>query len=436
MSHPTFVINLKKRTDRKEYIVKEFSAKQEFSLNIVEADENPKGGLGLWSTIQRILANINQEYIIICEDDLEFTKYYSEKYLNDSITKARKYDADVLLGGISWCSSFIEVLPKLFWVERFGGTHFTVIFKKFMNVILNTSMENFDAVDFRIASLTHNCLCMFPFISTQKEFGYSDATPSNNQPGRVTAMFNSTIQKIKVVKRVAKTYKVIQEKIAKEKISQLYENITIPTYIINLPERKERLKHIRKEFVGKPEFDITLIEGCKHEVGAYGLWLSIRKIIKMAIQNEDDVIIICEDDHQFTEYYSKEYLLQNIIEAYEQGADYLSGGTGHFGYAVPITENRFWVSNCSSTQFVVLYKRFFNLILNEPFDKKVIADLLYSEMTSNKMVLYPFISNQKDFGYSDITAVHNEQPGLVQRMFKESEYRLNLIQQAYLKYSN
>lgn len=259
MPHPTFVINLKKRTDRKKHIVNEFSSREEFALNIVEADENPKGCLGLWSTIQRILANINQQYIIVCEDDLEFTKYYSKNYLNDSIVKARKLNADILLGGISWCSSFIQVSPKLFWVEKFGGAQFMVIFQKFVEVILNAGMENFDAADYKIASLSNSALFMYPFISTQKEFGYSDATADNNRPGRVSAFFKSTSQKIALLKQVDQTYKKIQQRIINEKMNVDYDNIVIPAYIIDSSGKKERLKQIRREFYGRREFDVKIL---------------------------------------------------------------------------------------------------------------------------------------------------------------------------------
>jgi GR25 family glycosyltransferase involved in LPS biosynthesis len=433
MPHPTFVINLKKRTDRKAHIMREFNCRQEFSFNIVEAVEDPKGAIGLWYTIQRILSNINREYIIICEDDTEFTKHYSKKYLNDSIARARKFNADILLGGISWSSSFIQISSKLFWVEKFAGAQFMVIFQKFMEVIRNASMDNFDAADYRIASLTHSALFMFPFISTQKEFGYSDATPNNNQPGRVSAFFKSTAQKIKLLKQVDKTYRVMQKKIDKEKAFNNYENIIISTYIINLSERKEGLKYIRKEFAGKPEFDVKIVKACKHKIGACSLWLSIRKVIRMAIQNNDDVIVICEDNHQFTSHYSKEYFLKNVIEAYKQGASYLSGGTERFNYAVPITENRFWISNCLSTQFIVIYKRFFNCIINEPFDEKVIAGTHYSEITSNKMILYPFISYQKEIDFSDETNAHKNK-NLANRLFAESESRFKVIQEAFINY--
>lgn len=138
------------------------------------------------------------------------------------------------------------------------------------------------------------------------------------------------------------------------------KGIYIPTYVINLPNRIDRKQHILKEFQSKDEFELKIIEACTHPVGAIGLWNSIVKIIKEAIRNDDDAIIICEDDHYFTENYSSDYLLDNILGAFEQGADILSGGIGGFGYAVPVAKNRYWVDWIWCTQFIVVYKKFYH----------------------------------------------------------------------------
>jgi glycosyl transferase family 25 len=155
----------------------------------------------------------------------------------------------------------------------------------------------------------------------------------------------------------------------------------------------------------------------------------------MAIKNEDDVIVISEDDHEFTSAYSKELFIKNIMEAHAQGADYLSGGTGGFSFAIPITPNRYWLNPCFSTQFIIIFKKFFDRILAEPFDEEVIADILLPSMTSHKMVMYPFISNQKDFGYSDASPVHENDKGMIRRIFIRSSRTMEKLQQAYMKYN-
>ena len=174
-----------------------------------------------------------------------------------------------------------------------------------------------------------------------------------------------------------------------------------------------------------------MVKAVKHEVTSFGLWLSIRKVIEMAVENEDDVIIISTTDHEFTGHYSRDLLIQNIIESNEQQVDYLSGGTDNFRVALPVDRNRFWINPSPCTQFIVVYKRFFEKVLNEPFDESVIAGDLLSEMTSNKMVLFPFISVKKDLGYSDR---RNNRTAFFSNQFAESMRRLGAIQNAYFKY--
>lgn len=204
----------------------------------------------------------------------------------------------------------------------------------------------------------------------------------------------------------------------------MWDEISIPTYIINLKERTERLHRVLEEFEGKSEFDIHIIEAFHHKIGAVGLWQSIVKIIKEVIDGEDDLIIICEDDHTFTSHYKKKILIQNILEAAGQGVELLSGGIGGFGNAIPITKNRYWIDSFWCTQFMVLYRPIFQKILNEKFNDFDTADGIFSELTSHKMVIYPFISIQHDFGYSDVTKSNDKMSGLITLHFENANMRL------------
>jgi hypothetical protein len=435
---PTFVINLKKRVDRKESIIKEFAGRDEFLLNIVEAKQDDFGPLGLWNTIRHILNDLiskKDQFIIICEDDHIFTEDYLAPLFFNCIVEAQAREADVLLGGVSWFSSIMEVSANLYWVENFSGLQFTVIFRKFFDVIQNASLENLTAADYKIASLSNNKMFIYPFISIQGEFGYSDATVENNKQGRVTELFNLATDRVKLLKNVDSFYKNIQGKI-KENLHAIYGNATIPTYIICLSEEKEKLESIKNEFSGRREFDVTFIEPRQYDTAAIRWWHGIKDAVKLAIEKEDDVIILCTDNHQFTEHYSKEYLQQNIIEAHAEGVNYLSGATKGFGYAIPVTENRYWIDSILLGDFIVVYRSFFTQILNESFNETVVVDLFLSKMTSNKMVLYPFISTQKNGDHVDRSAVFNN---LLETAFgtfaaSASRNRLGVIQQAFNKY--
>lgn len=211
--------------------------------------------------------------------------------------------------------------------------------------------------------------------------------------------------------------------------------LTLPAYIINLKHRPERLKDVLAEFKDKEEFKIKVVEAIEDTVGAAGLWKSMVHIVNMAILNAEDIIIICEDDHYFTEHYDKVSLFNNIREAHAQGADILCGGiSGGFSYALPLTKNRFWVDGYWCNQFIIVYKKFFQKILDTEFDRSKKVDQTLSSLTSNKMVLYPFVSNQRFYGYSDVTQYNEANPEWSSNRFNMVSKRLQAIQDIYRHY--
>src|ERR1700761_9504412 len=129
-SIPVFAINLKKRTERKMHILKEFAHRDEFTLTIVEAQEHKFGFIGLWNTLKNILTsqlNSNHPYIIICEDDHQFTDGYTKERLLKCIQEAEQKKADILSGGVSWFDNALPVSDNLFWMEKFTGAQLTIL---------------------------------------------------------------------------------------------------------------------------------------------------------------------------------------------------------------------------------------------------------------------------------------------------------------------
>lgn len=204
-----YAINLKARLERKEHILQEFKHRDEFDLNLVKAQEHEIGAIGLWLTIKHILEHlINQEekFIILCEDDHQFTADYNKDQLLFAIQEAEKREADILLGGVSWFTTALQISSNLFWVDRFSGLQFTVIYRKFYKTILDVDFVVGNAADYKISSLTDNKMIMHPFISTQKEFGYSDVTSKNNKKGYVTQIFEDSAEKLGHLKQVGSFY--------------------------------------------------------------------------------------------------------------------------------------------------------------------------------------------------------------------------------------
>ena len=238
----------------------------------------------------------------------------------------------------------------------------------------------------------------------------------------------------KVNKIFEETAKKHKRKKAQKKKQEAESDYYLPVYVINLKDRTDRRKHIKAQFRGKKEFKLTWIDAVEHPIGAVGLWKSMVKAVETAIENDDDIMIICEDDHTFTSAYSKEFLLASIVGANEQGSELLSGGIGGFGTAVPVAANRSWVDWFWSTQFIVVFKPLFQKILDYDFKDSDTADGVLSVIAKDKMTMYPFVSVQTDFGYSDVTRSNNEISGMVDNLFRKADYRLSMIHYVVQKF--
>ena len=213
-----------------------------------------------------------------------------------------------------------------------------------------------------------------------------------------------------------------------KKIQKIGNEFYIPVYAFNLKSRPDRLKNLQRQFSGKEEFRVTYMEAVQHEIGAVGLWLSICEAVKLARYRGEDLIVLCEDDHVFTEAYNPDYLLSNIAAAHVQGAELLNGGIGGFGTAVPVAQNRCCVDWFWCTQFVIIYSSLFQKILDYNFKTGDTADGVLSALAKNPQVMFPSISTQYDFGYSDIKPRPKD---FQDRIFSTSNRRLAEIQKIY-----
>lgn len=204
-----FAVNLAYRTDRKEHIVNQFMDKPEFSLTVVPAIEHTNGAYGLWQTVRKIVRNEAEkrsEYFIFCEDDHTFTNLYSADFLHQSISHADTLGADMLSGGYSWFENVIQVSEQLFWADNFNGMQFTVVFHKFYQAILDADFGESVVTDISLSSISNNKFVMYPFISIQHEFGYSDVTSKNNEVGYVNGLFKYALQRLDILNKVRSFY--------------------------------------------------------------------------------------------------------------------------------------------------------------------------------------------------------------------------------------
>ena len=205
------ISNLARRIDRRESIIGQFSNKSEYLTNIVLAKEHKIGALGLWKTFVEIVEKEkqrNSDYFIFCEDDHLFTENYNYAILEDNIIKANNLGADILSGGMSWIDLPVQCDDSLFWVNKFNGMQFTVIFSRFYDIILSLKDNEGYVLDNKISEISDNIFVVYPFISVQKEFGYSDVTIQNNTLNYVVNLFKLSEHKLGILNNVRSAYKL------------------------------------------------------------------------------------------------------------------------------------------------------------------------------------------------------------------------------------
>ncbi|MGO1594999.1 MAG: hypothetical protein ACTHYC_13380 [Sphingobacterium sp.] len=436
LSIPTYIINLEKRTDRRAHIEKEFSGRTEFNIHLVKAVEDSIPTVGLYKSLYSVITEAKRQdfpFVLVCEDDHQFTEHYSKEQLLTYIELLQGLHADVFLGGVSWFDRGVQATEGLNWVNKFSGTQFLVIFSAFYHKILETAFAKNNIIDMWMSNLSDNIFVAEPTISVQYDFGYSDATPINNSLGRLDLLFTHTSERWRALSEINSHIK--RSRVKGLLVESDYKKMQLPTYVINLKQRRDRLNSISEEFRGKSEFDVHIIEACREENGALGLWKSIKKAVRLAKEREDEVILICEDDHVFCEAYHKKILFSAIYQGAYLGADIILGGISHTRQIIPVNEYLCWVDCFQCTQFTVIYRHFFDALLDEEFNEDDAADLKLSEMTPNKYVIHPFISEQKDFGYSDIP-IDRLGTNQYKAMFDSCGTKISLTRQKVEQFTN
>lgn len=379
---PTYIINLLERTDRMKSSIREFHGKHEFDFEFIATERDSNAAVGLWKNILHAIkqAKVSEkEYVLVCEDDHIFTSCYSKERLFNSIDTAIRLETDVLLGGVSWSESAVEICDSLYWIEHFSGTQFMIIFSRFFDRLLSAEFLETDNADSKISNLTEAKYVIHPFISIQKDFGYSDITKRNDKKGVVKSLFQRSSQSIENLRKAKYFY---SNQIFSEYSTP--KNFCLSTYIL-LQGSKEDYGLEQRD-----EFEVTIIENNNTEEDK---WNSLKRIVKEAISIDEDLVVICQSDYLLTERYSVDFLAKSIIKAHLLGTEILLGNLRFFSHAVPISRNMFWIDKFLGSNFIILYKSLFKTILKSNYNSALSFEDILSNLSSNKIVLYPFISN-------------------------------------------
>lgn len=205
----------------------------------------------------------------------------------------------------------------------------------------------------------------------------------------------------------------------------------IPVFAINLKSRTDRLKNINSVFLNHGSFQLEIVRAIEDSNGAYGLWKTIYTIIDDADKRGDEFVLICEDDHIFTQHFDIENFKNKITESKSIGADVLLGGVSWSKGVIRSVDNLYWVDSFNGTQFMIIFRGFFQKFLAMPIEKDISVDMAISNATNHIMVISPFISIQHEFGYSDATHNNNNNIGYVEALFKASMNKFEQLDRVF-----
>ena len=210
MKLKSYILNLPKRSDRRKNIKAEFYDKELFDIEILCPVSHEVPRISHWLSFQQSVVKAKEQNLscfLFCEDDHIFTQAYDESKLVKLITEVDAIEGDLLLGGISWMQSPLQINDRLFWVDKFNGFQFAIIFSRFYDRIINFNKQGDDVItEIALSALSKRIFVSYPFISIQKEFGYSDVTEFNNQKGYVSSHFEDVQKKLDIQNKVRQFY--------------------------------------------------------------------------------------------------------------------------------------------------------------------------------------------------------------------------------------
>lgn len=419
MSTPVkcYAVHLPSRTDRYINLLCEFEYRDDLQLSIYPASEHSNGAVSLWLSIKEIIKKTyNDDFFILCEDDHTFTSNYNTKLLYRCINEGEVLNADMISGGVSWFKTGIQISNDLFWVERFSGLQFTIIFKRFYDKILNAAFTGSDQADYKISTLSDKKFIIHPFISVQKDFGYSDITRKNNDERRVERLFSEAAERLNLLQQVKDFYRKKSSVVSKE---DMPDKFFLPLYMISdfqdlLPNgAEEQFTIIRQPITpsGNQTFD---------------QWACLCNCINAAQLNEDDFFAVSFNSFELTCAFNKARFADTIITANEYNCEMILGDITRFNHAMPVNEHLFWIDSFSYSSFILLFAGIYQKILTNPpeEDEPDIYSYL-SYLTSNKMSLYPFI----------VKAGRSRNEIINKVIFLEQREQLAVYQQVFTKYA-
>lgn len=171
----------------------------------------------------------------------------------------------------------------------------------------------------------------------------------------------------------------------------------IPTIYINLEHRKDRQQTVLNEFNKINISNPQRLNAIKKENGAIGCSLSHIKCLEIAIKNNYEYVMICEDD---IEILNPQLFIENVNKFLNSEIEWdvvLIAGNNMIPYNL-VTNYCIKIYNCLTTTGYIVKNKYFSTLLNNY--KEGVIKLMKDEENSNyKIDKYWHILQNKDNWY-------------------------------------
>lgn len=137
----------------------------------------------------------------------------------------------------------------------------------------------------------------------------------------------------------------------------------IPTFVFFKNDKQK----IINEFRGRTEFNICetiqITAGPKSEQQH---WISIQEIVRTAIEEDHDVIVIAYDHHEFTGQYHHETFIKSVLTGHKNAMGLILGGGEQIQYRFNAENDMDFIGCYGGTGLLLLYQSLYQSILEFP----------------------------------------------------------------------
>lgn len=132
----------------------------------------------------------------------------------------------------------------------------------------------------------------------------------------------------------------------------------------------------------------------KISIDAKDHWQQLINIIENAERAQENSVIFCTNE-KLLEKLNVDNFSRQIKEAAKYNAKILLANAGNAVSLLPISSNLFWIDHFTGCELMVIFRSCYALLTNEEHMEDEMIDEKLSEITSNKLLVHPMISDHE-----------------------------------------